>query len=108
MGIPETSDLELVSPNRHVRRNSLLKWFGGAVAIGVILQFYYFREMLAALFLFAILFVFFALIVGVVYLVGRAGEVGITAAEPAARRGMVMAEELSKKTFHRPRSAPVP
>jgi hypothetical protein len=29
-------------------------------------------------------------------------------AEPAAKRGIGIAEEISKKTFHRPRSVPAP
>ena len=70
-------------------------------------QFYYFRELAAALLLFTILFLMMAAIVGVVYLIGSAGQKGFEIAEPAARRGLVLAEEISKKTFHRQRSVPV-
>lgn len=77
-------------------------------ALGVIVwQFYYFRELAAALLIFTILFLIFATIAGAIYLIGRAGQKGIAIAEPAARRGLVYAEVFSRKTFHRPRSAPV-
>jgi len=76
--------------------------------LGVVWQFYYFRELAAALLIFTILFLMFAGIVGAIYLIGRASQKGFSIAEPAARRGLVLAEEISKKTFHRPRSVPVP
>src|SRR5579863_1982651 len=83
------------------------KYVAGVVALGVFSQFYYFRELFVALLIFTILFLMFAAIVGAIYLVGRVGQKGIAIAEPAARRGLVYAEVISKKTFHRPRSAPV-
>lgn len=73
----------------------------------VVWQFYYFRELAAALLIFTILFLMFAAIAGALYLIGRVSQKGIAIAEPAARRGLVFAEVISKKTFHRPRSAPV-
>jgi hypothetical protein len=73
----------------------------------VVWQFYYFRELAAALLIFTILFLMIAGIIGAIYLIGRVGQKGIAIAEPAARRGLVYAEVISKKTFHRPRSAPV-
>jgi hypothetical protein len=79
-----------------------------AVVLAIVSQFYYFRELAAALLIFTILFLMFAAIVGAIYLIGRVGQKGISIAEPAARRGLVMAEVLSRKTFHRPRSVPVP
>jgi hypothetical protein len=80
-----------------------------AIAAAVVLfaQFYYFRELAAALLIFTILFLMIAAIVGLVYLIGSAGQKGYSIAEPAARRGLVLAEEISRKTFHRPRSVPV-
>jgi hypothetical protein len=83
------------------------KWLGAAVLAVVVSQFYYFRELAAALLIFTILFLMFASIAGVIYLVGRASQKGLSMAEPAARRGLVLAEVISRKTFHRPRSAPV-
>jgi hypothetical protein len=78
-----------------------------AALAGVVWQFYYFRELAAALLIFTILFLMFAGIVGAIYLIGRVSQKGISIAEPAARRGLILAEAFSKKTFHRPRSAPV-
>jgi hypothetical protein len=82
-------------------------WLGVAAAVAIVSQFYYFRELAAALLIFTILFLMFAAIIGVIYLVGRASQKGFSIAEPAARRGLVFAEVISRKTFHRPRSAPV-
>jgi hypothetical protein len=93
-----------IAPRR--RRWIKLLWLAGAAFL--IFQFYYVQEMVAILVIFAGIFIVFAVIAGIVYAVGRAGESTITAAEPVARRGMELAEEVSKKTFRRPRSAPVP
>jgi hypothetical protein len=79
-----------------------------AAAVLVVSQFYYFRELAAALLIFTILFLIFAAIVGAIYLIGRASQKGFSIAEPAARRGLVFAEAISRKTFHRQRSVPVP
>jgi hypothetical protein len=84
------------------------KWlwvFLGAVLVG---QLYYVREMLAALVLFAILFAICGTVAGVIYLLGRAGESTISAAEPLARKSFAYAEEISRKAFRRPHSAPAP
>ena len=83
-----------------------LLWWGLGAAF--VLQAYYVREMLAALVIFTFLFVIGAVIAGVVYLLGRAGETTVTLAEPVARRGVAYAEEISKKAFRRPHSAPAP
>lgn len=83
------------------------KWLGVVLAAAVVLQIYFVRELLAALLIFSVLFVIAALIGVVIYFIGRAGEAGIQIAEPAAKRGLELAEDFSKKTFHRPRSAPV-
>ena len=90
------------------RRKAWRKWLYAILAGYIVLQVYYVREMLAALLIFTIFFAVFAFIATIVYIVGRAGEAGIVLAEPAAKRGIEIAEELSKKTFHRPRSAPAP
>jgi hypothetical protein len=83
------------------------KWLGIVVATAIVTQIYFVRELLAALLIFTVLFVVAAVIGVVIYLIGRAGETGIQIAEPAAKRGLELAEDFSKKTFHRPRSAPV-
>jgi hypothetical protein len=77
-------------------------------AVLVVWQFYYFRELAAALLIFTVLFLMFAVIAGAIYLIGRASQRGFSIAEPAARRGLVLAEAISRKTFHRQRSVPVP
>ena len=84
------------------------KWlwvFLGTVLVG---QLYFVREMLAALVLFAILFAICGTVAGVIYLLGRAGESTISAAEPLARKSFAYAEEISRKAFRRPHSAPAP
>ena len=82
----------------------------GLVAF-VALQIYFVQEMLAALLLFTGVFVIFAIIALVLYLVDRAGQWSLgwagQRARPAlqlARRGWAAAEDLSKKPFRRPRS----
>jgi hypothetical protein len=81
-------------------------WF--LLAAVFLFQAYYVREMLAALVIFTILFVICAVIAGVIYLLGRAGETTVAMAEPVARRGVAYAEELRQKAFRRPHSAPAP
>src|SRR5467141_86995 len=72
------------------------KWMWAGLAAFVALQIYFVQEMLAAL---------------VIYLVDRAGQWSIgwagERARPAmqlARRGLTLAEDLSRKQFRRPRS----
>jgi hypothetical protein len=96
---------------RAPRKAGIAAWkkcVGVAAALAIVWQFYYFRELAAALLIFTILFLMFAAIIGAIYLIGRVGQKGISIAEPAARRGLVLAEVISRKTFHRPRSVPVP
>jgi cytosine/uracil/thiamine/allantoin permease len=87
------------------------KWMWVGLVAFVALQIYFVQEMLAALILFAGVFVIVAVIALVIYLVDRAGQWSIgwagERARPAlqlARRGWVLAEDLSKKPFRRPRS----
>jgi cytosine/uracil/thiamine/allantoin permease len=87
------------------------KWMWVGLVAFVALQVYFVQEMLAALMLFTGVFVIFALIALVLYLVDRAGQWGLgwagQRARPAlqlARRGWAAAEDLSKKPFRRPRS----
>lgn len=97
---------DLVAPKTN--RKSWRKWAYAILASYIVLQIYYVREMLAALLIFTIFFAFFALVGTIIYILGRAGQAGIQLAEPAAKRGIGIAEEISKKTFHRPRSVPAP
>jgi hypothetical protein len=87
------------------------KWMWVGLAAFVALQIYFVQEMLAALILFTGVFVIFAIVALVFYLVDRAGQWSIgwagKRARPAmqlARRGWTLAEDLSKKPFRRPRS----
>jgi hypothetical protein len=84
------------------------KWLWRVLVAALILQTYYVREMLAALALFTMLFIVVAVVAGIVYVLGRAGEITILLAEPLARRGIALAEDFSKRASRRPRSAPAP
>lgn len=106
--LQDSSNAQEVSLHRKTRIAAWIKWLGVVPVAAIVWQFYYFRELAVALLIFTILFLIFAAMVGVIYLIGRAGQKGISIAEPAARRGLVLAEEISRKTFHRPRSVPVP
>jgi hypothetical protein len=87
------------------------KWMWVGLAAFVGLQIYFVQEMLAALMLFTGIFVICAIVALVFYLVDQAGQWSIgwagERARPAinlARRGLALAEDLSKKPFRRPRS----
>ena len=83
-------------------------WLGLAALIAV--QIYYVREMLAALFIFAVVFALGAVVAFVLFLLDRASQRTAEWAEPqakraaqAARRGLThLEEEISKKLPHRP------
>ena len=79
-----------------------------AAALVIVSQFYFFRELAVALLFFTILFLVLAAIGGAIYLISRLSQKTFSIAQPAARRGLVYAEVISRKTFHRPRSVPVP
>lgn len=108
MGEHQQDSLEQIPNTGTARWKPWYKWVVGLLAAFLIVQIYYVRELLAALLLFTVLFLVVAIIVAVAYAIGLAGEAGFTYAEPAARHGLEVAEEISRKTFHRPRSAPVP
>jgi hypothetical protein len=87
------------------------KWMWAGLAAFVALQVYFVQEMLAALMLFTGVFVIFAIVALAIYLLDRAGQWSLGWAgervRPAillARRGLTLAEDLSKKPFRRPRS----
>ena len=87
------------------------KWMWVGLAAFVALQIYFVQEMLAALMLFTGVFAVIAIVALILYLVDRAGQMSIgwagQRARPAiqlARRGLALAEDLSKKPFRRPRS----
>jgi hypothetical protein len=87
------------------------KWMWVGLAVFVALQIYIVQEMLAALMLFTGVFAVMAIVTLVLYWVDRAGQWSIgwagQRARPAmqlARRGLTVAEDLSRKPFRRPRS----
>ncbi|MGH9614782.1 MAG: hypothetical protein ACRD4P_17090 [Bryobacteraceae bacterium] len=80
------------------------KWMWLGLAAFVALQIYFVQEMLAALFLFTGVFVVVAFIALVLYVVDRAGQWGLGWAGHQARRGINLAEDISKKQLRRPRS----
>jgi Mg2+/citrate symporter len=96
---------------RGVRKVSLPKWFWWTFGVLIALQLYFVRELLAAFVLFTIGFSVLAVIALVFYVVERAGEWSMARVEPHAREivpklreGVRVAEEISRKTFRRPRS----
>jgi hypothetical protein len=80
------------------------KWMWVGLAAFVALQIYFVQEMLAALILFTGVFVLFAIVALVLYVIDRAGQWGLGWAGHQARRGLTVAEDISKKQIRRPRS----
>jgi cytosine/uracil/thiamine/allantoin permease len=87
------------------------KWMWAGLVAFVAMQIYFVQEMMAALMLFTGVFLIFAILALVVYLVDRVGQWSLGWAgehsRPAmqlVRRGWALAEDLSKKPFRRPRS----
>jgi hypothetical protein len=81
------------------------------VAIVVVLQAYFVRELLAAELLFGIGFAVLFVLGGIAYLLGALGERGLDLAEAgvrvageSARRGYTALEDISRKPFRAPRS----
>jgi hypothetical protein len=81
------------------------------LAVFLLLQVYFVRELLAAELLFAVPFAVLLLLGGVVYLTGFVAERGLDVAEAGVRMiaeytrgGFEGLEDISRKPFHRPRS----
>jgi len=81
------------------------------LAVFLVLQVYFVRELIAAELLFALGFAVLMVLGGLVYLVGAIGERGLDWTETLirvtadfARRGYAGLEELSRKPFRHPRS----
>src|ERR1700735_2721217 len=84
---------------------------GWGLAIFVVLQLYFVRELLAAELLFGMLFLFVFALAALFYAVGTIGIEGRSWAEAGARfvaisgrRGYSTLEEISKKPFRHPHS----
>ncbi|HXO87499.1 MAG TPA: hypothetical protein VN885_02550 [Candidatus Acidoferrales bacterium] len=81
------------------------------VAIFIVLQLYFVRELIAAELLFGILFLFVFALATLLYAVGTIGiegrswaEAGARVVATSARRGYSTLEEISKKPFRHPHS----
>lgn len=93
--------------NRKVRKFAI-----PLLGIGLLLQIYFLRELLAAELLFGLAFAVLLVFIGIFYLVGAIGERGLGGAEVAlrvigrsARRGYGALEEFGKKSLRHPESA---
>ena len=85
------------------------KWMWWFLAVGVALQLYFVRELLAAFALFAAGFAVIALLITGAYMMQKAWEVGVArlaaSRNPAvsmARRAASAMEELGRRPFRRP------
>ncbi len=94
-----------------VNQDRARKWMWVFLAALVALQFYFVWQLLAAFLLFSLGFAVLAGVALVFYLVEQAGQLSLAWVEPRtrvvaglARRGLVLLEDLSKKSFRRPRS----
>ena len=113
----ENERTQLVTPLRSfvgkLWQRKTQMWIWSVVAASVILRVYYVQEMLAALFIFSILFVVVCAVLLAIFLLDRASQRTVSWAEPgavrvtqAARRGVAFAEELARK--HPPTPAQEP
>jgi glucose dehydrogenase len=87
------------------------KRMAGTIAIVLVLQLYFVRELIAAELLFGLLFVALFVLVSVCYLIGTVWENGLNWADLGARaavnftrRSYATLEELSKRPFRHPHS----
>ena len=92
--------------NKPVRKRA-----GWALAVFLVLQLYFVRELIAAELLFGMLFVFLFVLATLSYVVGTIGmngrswaEAGARVVATSARRGFGTLEEISKKPFRHPHS----
>ena len=93
-----------LTPGKPEKKDGARKWMWGALLAILAVQIYFVRELLAALFLFAVVFVAIAAVALGLFLVERAGELSLAWVAPAARRGFVYLTELSKRPSRRPHS----
>jgi hypothetical protein len=94
-------------------KDSLRKWMWWFLGIGVALQLYFVRELLAAFALFALGFAAIGICLGSLYLLQKGWESGVARLAVsqnswvlAARRGVVMVEDLGRRPIRRPGSEP--
>jgi hypothetical protein len=89
------------------------KWMWGFLAAVVVLQAYFVWEILAAFALFAVGFAAIAVMIGTLYMMHRIWVVAVEriadSRHPvmvAARQGIYTVEDLARRPFRRPGSAP--
>jgi hypothetical protein len=89
------------------------KWMWGFLAVVVALQTYFVWELLAALALFAIGFSAIAAVIGSLYMLYKGWAVAVERAADsqhpvmvAARQGIYTVEDMARRPFRRPGSAP--
>jgi hypothetical protein len=94
-------------------KDSSRKWMWWFLAVGVALQLYFVRELLAAFALFTLAFAAIALVLASVYFLQKGWEAGVArlaASENpvllAGRRSVSAIEDLSRRPFRRPNSEP--
>jgi glucose dehydrogenase len=87
------------------------KRIGWVITIGLVLQLYFVRELIAAELLFGVLFIAVFVLVSLCYLIGTVWENGLTWADLGARavvnlarRSLLTLEEFSKRPFRHPHS----
>ena len=93
-----------------LRNRKIQKGFWAGIAALIAVQIYYVREMLAALFIFAVVFAFGTVVALILFLLDKASQRTAEWAEPqakraahAARRGIAhLEEEITKKLPHPP------
>ena len=85
------------------------KWMWWFLGIGVALQLYFVRELLAAFALFAAGFAVIALLIAGIYTIQKGWEVGVarlvasqSPAASMARRVVAAMEEMGRRPFRRP------
>ncbi len=94
-----------------MKQDHARKWMWYFLGALVAVQLYFVRELVAAFFLFALVFAVLASVALIVFLLDCASQLSASWAAPHARTAMGMArrafsavEELSKRPFRRPRS----
>lgn len=93
-----------MTPGKPEKEDGARKWMWAALAAILAVQIYFVRELVAALLLFALVFVAIAAVALGVYLVEQTGELSLAWVAPATRRGFVYLADLSKRPFRRPHS----
>jgi uncharacterized membrane protein HdeD (DUF308 family) len=97
-----------------MEREKTWKWLWVALGALIALQLYFVRELLAAYFLFAVVFAVLLVFAAIFFILEEVSERGFTWAESQAvglvgmaRRRFAHAEGFGKKSFRRPNSRPV-